>query len=336
MLNFLKTVEKAKWRLLGIKNVVGVGVGYKHVGLQRTEQKAIIIFVSKKEGVENLSREEQVPFKINGLETDVVEVGEIRFLADERKQRVRPAQPGLSLGHYRVTAGTFGAMVRDRTTGEPLILSNNHILANATDGKDGRSAPGDLILQPGEYDGGTKDDRIATLLRYIPIQKGEAPATCPIANGAARLANMLVHTIRPNYELKFFKREGAANRVDCAVARPLKPELITDEIFGIGKVQGIVEAKPSMRVVKSGRTTGITSGVVTAIGTTMQVKMDDNNNAYFANQVICDMKSQGGDSGSLVLTEGNKAVGLLFAGSDKVTVFNHIQEVLDKLNVELY
>ncbi|GAB6179086.1 hypothetical protein JCM14036_04050 [Desulfotomaculum defluvii] len=334
MVNFLKAVEKAKWRLLGIKNVVGVGVGYKHVGLERTEQKAIIIFVSKKEGAETLSREELVPYKINGLETDVIEVGEIRFLEDDRKKHVRPARPGLSLGHYRVTAGTFGAVVRDRTTGEPLILSNNHILANATDGKDGRSAPGDLILQPGEYDGGTKNDRIATLLRYIPIQKGEAPATCPIANGASRIANMFVHAIRPNYDLKFFKREGVANHVDCAVARPLNPDMINDDIIGFGKIQGVAEAKPGMKVFKSGRTTGITSGVVTAIGTTMQVKMDDNNNAYFSNQVICDMKSQGGDSGSLVLTEGNRAVGLLFAGSDRVTVFNHIQMVLDKLNVE--
>ncbi|ABO48630.1 conserved hypothetical protein [Desulforamulus reducens MI-1] len=335
MVNFLKTVEKAKWRIMGIKNVVGVGVGYKHVGMERTQQKAIIIFVTKKEDLGNLSREELVPFKINGLETDVIEVGDIRFLEEDRKKHVRPAQPGMSVGHYRVTAGTFGAMVRDRSTGEPLILSNNHILANGTDGKDGRSAPGDLIFQPGEYDGGTKADRIATLIRFIPIQKGEAPASCPIANGVARIANMLVHTIRPNYDLKFFKREGVANHVDCAVARPLSPDLISDEILGIGKVQGIIDAKPGMKVKKSGRTTGITSGVVTAIGTTMQVKMDDNNNAYFSNQVICDMKSQGGDSGSLVLTEGNKAVGLLFAGSEKVTVFNPIQTVLDKLNVEL-
>lgn len=331
--NFLKTLERVRWRILGIKNVVGVGVGYKHVAMTRTEKPAIIVFVTKKEAPENLSREQTVPIKINGLETDVIEIGEVRLL-EERTQLVRPAQPGLSIGHYRITAGTFGAVVKDKQTGEKLILSNNHILANATSGNDGRAATGDPILQPGEYDGGTKDDKIATLLRYVPMQKGEAPATCPIANGAARMANMIVHAIRPNYDLRFFKRGGTPNIVDCAVARPLEPDLITDEILGLGKVQGVVEAKPGMKVVKSGRTTGITKGTVTAVGVTLDVKLDDNNSAHFSNQVVTDMNSQGGDSGSLVLTEGNKAVGLLFAGSDKVTVFNHIQTVLDKLNIE--
>ncbi|SHF12640.1 hypothetical protein [Desulforamulus putei] len=331
---FFKTLEKARWRLLGMKNVVGVGVGHKQVGRERTEQPAIIVFVKKKEAPENLSREHLVPFKINGLDTDVIEVGEVRLLDEERTKHVRPAQPGLSIGHYRVTAGTFGAVVRDRNTGELLILSNNHILANATNGKDGRAVIGDPVLQPGEYDGGTREDRIATLLRYIPLQKGEAPATCPVAKGVARLANILVRTIRPNYELKFVKRGGTPNIVDCAVARPIRPDLITDEIVGIGKVQGTAQAKPGMKVVKSGRTTGVTRGVVTAVGATMEVKLDDESSAYFADQVVTDMKSQGGDSGSLVLNEENKAVGLLFAGSDKVTVFNHIQNVLDKLNIE--
>lgn len=331
---FLKTLEDVKWRLLGRKNVVGVGVGHKVVGLQRTEQPAIIVFVEKKEAPENLTREHLVPYKVNGLETDVIEIGQVRLLDEERTKHVRPAQPGLSIAHYKVTAGTFGAVVRDRTTGETLILSNNHIFANASDGKDGRCAVGDPILQPGEYDGGTREDQIASLLRYIPIQKGEAQATCPVANGAAKFANLFIHLVRPNYELKFFKRGDSPNVVDCAVARPARPDIITDEIFGIGRVEGTVKARPGMPVIKSGRTTGITKGVVTAVGATLQVKLDDNNSAYFSDQVISDMKSQGGDSGSLVLTEGNKAVGLLFAGSDKVTVFNHIQTVLDKLNVE--
>lgn len=332
---FFKTLEKAKWRLLGMKNVVGVGVGHKHVGMERTERPAIIIFVKKKEAPENLSREHMVPYRINELETDVIEIGEVRLLGEERTKHVRPAQPGISIGHYRVTAGTFGAVVRDRSTGEPLILSNNHILANATNGKDGRSALGDPILQPGEYDGGTREDRIATLLRYIPLQKGEAPATCPVANGAARIANVLMRAIRLNYQLRFFKRGGTPNIVDCAVARPLRPDLITGEIVGIGRVEGTAQAKPGMKVVKSGRTTGITRGTVTAVGATMEVKLDDDSTAYFSDQVVTDMKSQGGDSGSLVLNEENKAVGLLFAGSDKATVFNHIQTVLDKLNIEL-
>ena len=47
------------------------------------------------------------------------------------------------------------------------------------------------------------------------------------------------------------------------------------------------------------------------------------------------MKSKAGDSGSLVLDEENRAVGLLFAGSEEFTVINPIKTVLDKLGFDL-
>jgi V8-like Glu-specific endopeptidase len=55
--------------------------------------------------------------------------------------------------------------------------------------------------------------------------------------------------------------------------------------------------------------------------------------ALFSDQIVADLKSQGGDSGSLVLNEQNEAVGLLFAGSDRSTILNRIQNVMDKLNI---
>ena len=45
--------------------------------------------------------------------------------------------------------------------------------------------------------------------------------------------------------------------------------------------------------------------------------------------------SAGGDSGSAVLTDDNYLVGLLFAGSDKVTICNRIENVFTLLNVHL-
>ncbi len=51
------------------------------------------------------------------METDVVEIGEVRLLT--RTGRVRPAPPGVSIGHPKITAGTFGALVKDADTGEP-------------------------------------------------------------------------------------------------------------------------------------------------------------------------------------------------------------------------
>ena len=58
--------------------------------------------------------------------------------------------------------------------------------------------------------------------------------------------------------------------------------------------------------------------------------------ALFRNQILTTNISQGGDSGSLVLDMKKRAVGLLFAGSEAVTVLNPISEVLKLLDVQLY
>jgi hypothetical protein len=44
--------------------------------------------------------------------------------------------------------------------------------------------------------------------------------------------------------------------------------------------------------------------------------------------------SQGGDSGAAILDMDRNVVGLLFAGSNAVTIFNPIDEVLSALEVE--
>jgi len=148
---YFRAVEKHRSRFIGLPNVCGIGVGYKQKGLERTNKPALIIFVEKKEKWENLSRGDRIPKKVGGLETDVIEIGKVRLLGT-RQERIRPAQPGVSIGHYKISAGTFGALVKDSETGEPLILSNNHILANGTNGRDGRAQIGDPILQPGDCD----------------------------------------------------------------------------------------------------------------------------------------------------------------------------------------
>jgi len=136
---------------LSLPNVRGVGVGYKRVGMTRTDKPAVIVFVEKKVPAGKLSRSQRVPEKVHGVETDVIEIGRVRLLGS-RSERMRPALPGSSIGHYKISAGTFGTVVRDKKTGEKLILSNNHILAHGTSGNDGRAQIGDPILQPGGCD----------------------------------------------------------------------------------------------------------------------------------------------------------------------------------------
>jgi hypothetical protein len=335
-LNTLKNVRKI---FLSQGNIIGVGAGMKQVGFERTRHPSVIVFVEKKMLKSDLPRREIIPEEIDGVPTDVIEIGKVRLLGertDKRTDKIRPARPGCSLGHYKVTAGTFGAVVRDVKTGERLILSNNHILANGTDGKDGRSKIGDPILQPGSYDGGGQADKIAELLRFWPLIKQEKQADCPVAAGAARLVSRLLHLLKPNYDIRFMKLYRGDNIIDAALARPVARDIVSPDIIDIGVPRGMAPADVHHRVMKSGRSSGLTSGDIVAVDASLKVDMGDGGETgMFSDQVVSDMVSQGGDSGSLILNEDMNAVGLLFAGSDQYTIFNRLQNVFAKLGVEL-
>ena len=149
---YFRAFEKSRGKILSIQNVVGVGVGYKYKGEENTGEPAFIVYVEKKLRPSDLSRRRLVPQQIDGLETDVVEIGRVRMLGS-RTARERPCQPGVSIAHYKSTAGTLGALVKDKTTRQLMILSNNHVLANGSSIQDVRAKKGDPILQPGPYDG---------------------------------------------------------------------------------------------------------------------------------------------------------------------------------------
>ncbi|MGB9866669.1 MAG: hypothetical protein ACPLPR_01990 [Bacillota bacterium] len=322
------------YSLLHIPNVRAVGIGYKWQNGKPTRRTAVVVFVEKKLPTQSLSAHETVPLEVAGMETDVEEIGELRLLAAPRQQKMRPAMPGVSIGHRSVTAGTLGAIVFDRSTGEPLILSNNHVLANRTTGKDGRARIGDPILQPGAYDGGTApQDVIGTLYRFVPLNLDIEESTCPIASLAALYINRFIKLYRPYYVMRFYRRVQSRNTVDCAVAKPVRPSDVTPEILEIGPIRGVLQPEVGMTVRKSGRTTGVTEGTVRAVSATARIDMGDNVTALFEDQFITTPMSKGGDSGSLVLDTKNNAVGLVFAGSELATVCNNIANVLDALNV---
>ncbi len=187
----LKEVKELHTRaILAKPNVVGVGTGYKVVGKRTTDELCIMAMVRHKIPRAGLAAEALVPQSIDGVPTDVIQVGELSALK-ERTDRWRPAPGGVSVGHYRVTAGTFGCVVRDRATGDRLILSNNHVLANSND-----AAVGDPVVQPGTVDGGrVPDDTIANLERFCPIDFGTSPPVCGLAMTVANVANALVDLV---------------------------------------------------------------------------------------------------------------------------------------------
>jgi hypothetical protein len=307
-------------------------VSYKQVAGKPSGELSVAVLVQKKLPKAALSAEALIPPELDGVRTDVIQVGELRAL-QARTDRWRPARGGISLGHYQITAGTFGCTVRDRTSGVRLILSNNHVLANSNNAN-----PGDAILQPGPADGGQPaQDTLAHLERFCRIQFNEEPANCRIASGVAGVANTLARWVGSSHRLQAIRANAqAANLVDAAVARPVNDAEIVDDILEVGTVVGTIPAALGMAVRKSGRTTATTSGQVVVLDATVSISYGSGLSATFEKQIVSTPMSQGGDSGSLLVTnDGLLAVGLLFGGSEQATIHNPIQAVLDCLDVSL-
>ena len=78
-----------------------------------------------------------------------------------------------------------------------------------------------------------------------------------------------------------------------------------------------------------------TTGRITAINATVNVGYGSGRVGRFVDQIVTTNMSAGGDSGSLVLTLDNVAIGLLYAGSAVAMIANQIENVRALLRVEV-
>ena len=248
---------------------------------------------------------DQIPRRISGYDVDIIPLPGLETLTSEqsyRSMRFRPAVGGVSAAHTGVTAGTIGAIIRDRNTGEKLLLSNNHVFANTSSTRNGRAGVGDPILQPSSMDSGTTSDIIATLYTWIPFD------------------------------------DDGENIVDAALARPINqndvsPYILADEELNVIPIRGMKSVLSAIPVKKYSRTSGVDYGKVLDWNFTVMVDFDDNITRKFVDQILVDLETRGGDSGSLLLDGDNNAIGLIFAGGvDKngnwFGVANKIRNVL--------
>ncbi|MCP4654396.1 MAG: hypothetical protein GY856_03145 [bacterium] len=299
-------------RLLKKENVVGVATSLKVTDGKPTGTWSLTIFVKDKKLFDVLEGDLIVE-GVEGVPTDVVEVGEIGTLEDNAPKppkltaRVRPVLPGYSIGNRSGLTGTLGCLVRDlrRPSAVPcedpacehLLLSNHHVLVP------NGAKKGDPIVQPGRHEIlSSGDDNVAKLERWVPIE---------------------FNTPTPKYHL-----------VDAAVARPISGSEVTASIMGSLIPRGVDQAFFGDRVTKVGRTTGMTSGRVIAVDGTVKVKFaNQKKEVLFRHQIVTTIMAEYGDSGSLLMDRNFGAVGLLFAGSPCISVYNHIADVETALGV---
>lgn len=115
------------------------------------------------------------------------------------------------------------------------------------------------------------------------------------------------------------------SRMDAAVATLNSARASSRDILGLGTITGIDTPTLGMNVVKSGRSTGITRGVIDGVSLSVSINYGDPGVVAFSNQIRIVPRppwpgvdyevSMGGDSGSVWLRESNnRAIGLHFAG----------------------
>lgn len=293
-------------------NITSVGLGYKVRDGEPTDELCLQFTVRQKADGARLETlgttpiPETLEVDSEPVPTDVVErsfVPTHRIVPEaersERKTRRDPLEPGVSVSHPTISAGTAGAIVYDLTTGGPAVLSNWHVLH----GPDGQV--GDPALQPGTHDDNSGDPR-----------------------------NQFGHLLRSHL--------GTAG--DAALAT-VETRRVDPAIMGLGVVpQEIADPDLGDRVVKSGRTTGVSHGVVSRIETLVSLDYGDGvgDRTIGGFEIAADprrpneddpagtgMLSDGGDSGSVwMLKSGNGRtstvmVGLHFGGSDSYSGEEH-------------
>jgi hypothetical protein len=229
-------------------------------------------------------------------------------------------------------SGTLGALVED-TNKRKYLLSNNHVLA-----KSDQASVGDTIIQPGLIDnncspmgegGGLQP--VAQLTGWLPLSSKQTNADAAIAQVSSRSVDLSGSIL----ELGSRQADGT-----LAAAPP-----------GISSTNGKGEAATlDLKVAKSGRTTGLTCGGISAVDldVTVDYYLDCAETQHYLTKTFKhqlglsgNQFSDAGDSGALVVDTANaEPVGLYFAGGTDLAgvsqgVANPAPEVLSELGVQL-
>lgn len=203
-------------RIRGKSNVVGYSKKLRKRirDGEEVDEEVIRVYVSRKVDPSALSYGDLIPREIDGIPTDVVEIGEMKSLEVRplaHAARTRPLVAGVSIGNWAVTAGSLGWFFTD-SAGRVVMGSNAHVFA------DDPLTPSSVerrIVQPGRADqGAVPEDVVGTYLWHQPLEG----STCAVSNAVARLLNCVNSFLGRKTRFELYLVEKA--RIDFAVAEP--------------------------------------------------------------------------------------------------------------------
>lgn len=284
--------DEVRDRLESLENVVGTCYGSRRRDGQPTDEECLIVLVDRKYPETQLAADQVVPATIDidgeRIPTDVQEVGDVRA-----QRATPPAERPDRTRRYRPAPAGVSLGHPETTAGTlgspPLATADGEavVVTNAhVAAPIGAADAGDDIYQPGPADGGTSDDALGTLSDFAEIS-----------------------------------REGT-NTTDSALVA-VDPSVVESSVLGIGEFAGFGAVDRDATYVKSGRTTGVTTGDLRGRDVRINVGGYYDDPTTFVGCDLFGPMSASGDSGSLIgidSSDGFRATHLLFAGSDRATI----------------
>jgi len=291
-----------------------------------TEEEVVYVYVTKKVAESQLAPEDVVDKEIEGIKTDVIELGGEPTIFSCRGGRGTPRElvPGTSIGNYHITAGTLGWYFKKGKT--EYIQSNAHVFC---DYPHRNEAIEKRIVSPGKLDGGTLSDVVAYYSFHVPIKPQKPILNYPLSwwdrlkkrfgllkeppvpddwvvpkNYTDFAVAKMTDDVIPIYETKDFPVSYNYNFSGSVFAGTSMVTLICKAkyMLELGYTPQYVDVAPIEyhdRVRKSGRTTGDTIGRVIDESCHMYVSYGLYT-ALFNDIAMALRMSQGGDSGSSV------------------------------------
>ncbi len=318
------SLEQIWEKIRGKKNVVGYSKKLRRRirDGREVEEEVIRIYVSKKVDAAFLDLKDLIPGEIDGIPTDVVEIGEIKALNLHplaHVTRVRPLVAGVSVGNWAITAGTLGWFFKG-ASGREMLGSNAHVFAeNAL-----RSSSEEMrIVQPGRADQSrVPEDIVGSYYWHQPLAGSEcvlSQAVAGLMNGVSSLLgrrtrfelflaerakiDFAVAEPTVDYDLKIYKAEGCEGFVGLGFAGSDQASFFckAEYIRAVGwtPIDKVIEAVGvGDEIHKIGRTTEYTSGQVVDDSAYGRVSYGGVNFVEFDDVILTEAMLEGGDSGS--------------------------------------
>jgi hypothetical protein len=339
-------IWEARDLLMQNKNVDGVGIGCRYRKGSFHDELCFTVCVTEKLPAESLSPEELIPSRLFGIPTDVIVTPSGKPM--EYLGNPRPLKGGIQVtptndAQVKEGPGTLGCFANLKEDGALVMLSNHHVMVGS------KGKKGTPILQP------SGDNVVGEVWDYKRYEVGDSERALVDAAVARVHTGRLAHDVFiPN----IIRGLGWKNSQSSTPDYSNEDATITGVAFNTlytspdGR-QYRTPVKPQEIVRKVGRTTSRTIGKVVMIGLPSKTKDKDGTERLYADQILIHSYdktrefAQGGDSGSVIVNDQNKVVGLLFSSKEyklfespdpnepETTHANNIYHVLDAMKIRI-